>query len=213
MGTKRKTASLSHLSRAPTCGMRADPNRGGRYDVGGGGTWHTSSPDDISSSGRCWPARFPTADSEARLRCGRLGYKSPNEKLNIASIGAGGKASSDIDGCAAENIVALCDVDEERAARKFKEYDKAPKYKDFRKMLDEQANNIDAVIVDHSRFHARHRGHVVHGARQACLRAEAADPHDLGSAPDCWRPPRNTKSPPRWATRATPTREPGRLPR
>ena len=28
------------------------------------------------------------------------GYKSPNEKLNIASIGAGGKASSDIDGCA-----------------------------------------------------------------------------------------------------------------
>jgi predicted dehydrogenase len=34
-----------------------------------------------------------------------------------------------------------------RAARKFKEYEKAPKYKDFRKMLDEQANNIDAVIV------------------------------------------------------------------
>ena len=29
------------------------------------------------------------------------GYKSPNEKLNIASIGAGGKASSDIDGCKA----------------------------------------------------------------------------------------------------------------
>jgi hypothetical protein len=76
-----------------------------------------------------------------------LGYKSPNEKLNIASIGAGGKASSDIHGCASENIVALCDVDEEHAARKFKEYEKAPKYKDFRRMLDEQANNIDAVIV------------------------------------------------------------------
>ena len=29
-----------------------------------------------------------------------LGYKSPNEKLNIASIGAGGKAASDIRGCA-----------------------------------------------------------------------------------------------------------------
>ncbi len=76
-----------------------------------------------------------------------LGYKSPNEKLNIASIGAGGKASSDIHGCSSENIVALCDVDEERAARKFKEYEKVPKYKDFRKMLDEQANSIDAVIV------------------------------------------------------------------
>jgi hypothetical protein len=76
-----------------------------------------------------------------------LGYKSPNEKLHIASIGAGGKASSDISGCASENIVALCDVDEKQAARKFKEYEKVPKYKDFRKMLDEQAKNIDAVIV------------------------------------------------------------------
>jgi len=76
-----------------------------------------------------------------------LGYKSPNEKLNIASIGAGGKASSDIDGCASENIVALCDVDEKQAARKFKEYEKAPKYKDFRKMLDQEGKNIDAVIV------------------------------------------------------------------
>src|SRR3954454_19572893 len=66
------------------------------------------------------------------------GYKSPNEKLNIAAIGAGGKAASDIDGCAHENIVALCDVDEKRAAVKFKEYEKAPKYKDYRKMLDAQ---------------------------------------------------------------------------
>ena len=43
----------------------------------------------------------------------KLGYKSPNEKLNIASIGAGGKAASDIRACAqTENIVALCDVDD-----------------------------------------------------------------------------------------------------
>src|SRR5580692_5076118 len=76
-----------------------------------------------------------------------LGYKSPNEKLNIASIGAGGKASSDISGCSNENIVALCDVDDARAAGKFKQYEKVPKYKDFRKMLDEQGANIDAVII------------------------------------------------------------------
>src|SRR3954463_1294995 len=60
-----------------------------------------------------------------------LGYKSPNEKLNVAAIGAGGKASSDIDGCKTENIVALCDVDDKQAARKFKEFESAPKYKDF----------------------------------------------------------------------------------
>src|SRR4051794_13451290 len=76
-----------------------------------------------------------------------LGYKSPNEKLNIASIGAGGKAADDIDGCASENIVALCDVDEKQAAKKFNEYPKASKYKDFRRMLDEQGKNVDAVIV------------------------------------------------------------------
>jgi hypothetical protein len=77
-----------------------------------------------------------------------MGYKSPNEKLNIASIGAGGKASSDIRGCApTENIVALCDVDDKQAANIFKQFEKPPKYKDFRKMLDKEGNNIDAVIV------------------------------------------------------------------
>jgi hypothetical protein len=83
--------------------------------------------------------------SVASLRS--MGYKSPNEKLNIASIGAGGKASSDIDGCAHENIVALCDVDDKQAARKFQQYESVPKYKDFRKMLDKEGKNIDAVIV------------------------------------------------------------------
>src|SRR5262249_2679011 len=83
--------------------------------------------------------------STASLRA--LGYKSPNEKLNIASIGAGGKATSDIAGCSTENIVALADPDSARAARVFKEHEKAPKYTDFRKMLDKEAKNIDAVIV------------------------------------------------------------------
>lgn len=77
-----------------------------------------------------------------------LGYKSPNEKLNIASIGAGGKAASDIRACAqTENLVALCDVDDKRATATYKAFEKAPKYKDFRVMLDKEGNNIDAVIV------------------------------------------------------------------
>jgi hypothetical protein len=77
-----------------------------------------------------------------------MGYKSPNEKLNIASIGAGGKAASDIHGCApTENIVALCDVDDKQAKNIFTQFDKLPKYKDFRKMLDKEAANIDACIV------------------------------------------------------------------
>jgi predicted dehydrogenase len=77
----------------------------------------------------------------------RLGYKSPNEKLNVASIGAGGKAASDIRACAqTENIVALCDVDEKRAEPIYKQFANAPKYRDFRLMLEKE-KDIDAVIV------------------------------------------------------------------
>src|SRR5579862_8551803 len=87
----------------------------------------------------------PTGGFGSKLSLKAVGYKSPNEKLNIASIGAGGKATSDITDCAkTENIVALCDVDEKNAKRMFELHDKVPKYKDFRVMLDKEMNNIDA---------------------------------------------------------------------
>jgi hypothetical protein len=77
-----------------------------------------------------------------------LGYKSPNEKLNFAAIGSGGQGGANISAAApTENIVALCDVDERRAAPTFKRFPDAPKYRDFRQMLDKEGNNIDAVIV------------------------------------------------------------------
>jgi predicted dehydrogenase len=77
----------------------------------------------------------------------RLGYKSPNEKLNIAAIGVGGKGHSDITGCATENIVALADPDWKTAAKTFSEFPNAKQYKDYRVMLDKERDNIDAVIV------------------------------------------------------------------
>jgi predicted dehydrogenase len=76
-----------------------------------------------------------------------LGYKSPNERLNIASIGAAGRPFEDMAGCASENIVAIADVDDTVAAPAFKKYEKAARYRDFRKMLDKEGSNIDAVIV------------------------------------------------------------------
>ena len=95
--------------------------------------WHTNAVDVISFSGRWLAGALPVAGFGIVPSLRTLGYKSPNEKLNIASIGAGGKASGDIFVCSHENIVALCDVDEERAARKFKQYEKVPKYRDFRR--------------------------------------------------------------------------------
>jgi len=71
---------------------------------------------------------------------------APSEKLNIAGIGSGGMGGGNINACRGENIVALCDVDDKQAEGTFKRFPNAKKYRDFRKMLDEQ-KDIDAVIV------------------------------------------------------------------
>src|SRR5215475_7300645 len=77
-----------------------------------------------------------------------LGYKSPNEKLNVGAVGVGVRGPAILVGAAAtENIVALCDVDEERSARGFAQYPKATKHKDYRKMLEAEGKNIDAVMI------------------------------------------------------------------
>ena len=78
---------------------------------------------------------------------GGSGQTAPSEKLNIASIGAGGRASGDIDAVSSQNIVALCDPDWRNAAGQFRRHPEAAKYKDFRIMLDKEGKNIDAVIV------------------------------------------------------------------
>jgi len=76
-----------------------------------------------------------------------LGYKSFNEKLNLAGIGVGGRGAEDLRGCESENIVALCDVDSRQAGPTFKRYEKATQYSDFRKMLDKEGKNIDACVI------------------------------------------------------------------
>ena len=48
---------------------------------------------------------------------------------------------------AGENIVALCDVDDHRAAAAFEKFPKARRFRDFRKLLDAVHGAIDAVVV------------------------------------------------------------------
>ncbi len=73
---------------------------------------------------------------------------SANEKLNFACIGVGGKGSSDTDQAGNHgNIVAICDIDDDHLNAKAKQFPKAQKYNDFRKMLDEMGKTIDAVTV------------------------------------------------------------------
>ncbi|HEY3444152.1 MAG TPA: Gfo/Idh/MocA family oxidoreductase [Paludibaculum sp.] len=75
------------------------------------------------------------------------GYKSPNEKLNIAAVGAGGKGYTDITSCATENIIAFADPDDKRAERTYKQFPNVPKYKDYRRLFDKHEREIDAVLV------------------------------------------------------------------
>jgi hypothetical protein len=104
-----------------------------------------------------------------------------NEKLNVALIGVGGRGDWFVETIPKlENVVALCDVNEQKLANAFKRWEemtqrfraspndwerraaeaysralqKKPRtFRDFRKMLDTMGNDIDAVVVatpDHS---------------------------------------------------------------
>jgi len=77
-----------------------------------------------------------------------LGHKAPSDKLNIAVVGIGGMGNSNLNAVKpTENIVALCDVDWKYSAKVFEANPGAKKYWDWRKMYDEMAKSIDAVIV------------------------------------------------------------------
>src|SRR5215471_9759512 len=90
----------------------------------------------------------PTTGFGSTVNLKFMGYKSPNEKLNFAAIGSGGQGATNLQAAApTENIVALCDVDDRRAAATFKKYPDAHRYKDFRQMLDKEGKGIDSVII------------------------------------------------------------------
>jgi len=75
-----------------------------------------------------------------------LGHTPPSDKLNIAGVGVGGIGRRDLSKITGQNIVALCDVDWDYAAKIFKDYPDAKLYKDYRVMIEKQ-KDIDAVLV------------------------------------------------------------------
>jgi predicted dehydrogenase len=76
------------------------------------------------------------------------------DRLRVAGVGVGGKGSSDIDQAGqVMQVVALCDIDEQRLDKKASAFRPAKKYFDYRKLFDEMMKEIDAVVVstpDHS---------------------------------------------------------------
>lgn len=74
---------------------------------------------------------------------------APNDRLNVAFIGTGGRGGSNLKTMADTdtiNVVALCDVNGQNLGRAAEKYPSARTYVDFRKLYDE-ARDIDAVVV------------------------------------------------------------------
>jgi len=72
---------------------------------------------------------------------------SPNEKLNVGIVGVAGRGGANLKAVAGagENIVALCDIDENSLGTAAAAYPAAKTYHDFRTMLEQKG--IDAVVV------------------------------------------------------------------
>jgi len=122
------------------------------------------------------------------------GQQPPSARLNIAGVGVGGMGNHNLKQCSAENIVALCDVDQDYAAKTYKEYPQAKVFRHFREMLDKQ-KNIDAVIVatpDHTHAvigmaairagkHVYIQKPMAHSAYEARVLTEAARQHKVAT--------------------------------
>ena len=90
------------------------------------------------------------------------GARCPDGKVRLACVGIGNQAWNDIQEFEKSGLAvvsALCDTDLEgrQCAKALEKYPSAPRFTDFRKMLDAMDGKIDAVAVmnpDHSHFPA-----------------------------------------------------------
>ncbi|MCF7864430.1 MAG: Gfo/Idh/MocA family oxidoreductase, partial [Kiritimatiellales bacterium] len=138
---------------------------------------------------------FPPARLMAAPKPLRTGELVTGRKISIAAVGSGGRGKFDTGQVAGENIVALCDVDFERASETFNSFPDAKRFRDFREMLVEMDDQIDAVMVstpDHMHFpaammaiemgkHVLVQKPLTHTVAEARLRAEAARRHKVAT--------------------------------
>ncbi len=75
----------------------------------------------------------------------RAGSNAPSNKLNVACIGTWGRAHAHFGSIGKENVVALCDIDEEHIASAAKKFPKAKTHVDWRKCLEQK--DLDAVLI------------------------------------------------------------------
>src|SRR3954471_9812344 len=74
-----------------------------------------------------------------------FGANAPSNKLNIALIGTWGRGEAHFGPMSSENVVALCDINEEHLAFGAKKFPNAKTYVDWRKMIEQK--DINALII------------------------------------------------------------------
>lgn len=70
---------------------------------------------------------------------------SANDKLNIGVIGVAHQGNYNLTNVSSQNIVALCDVDENNLAAAAKKFPSAKTHVDFRQLIDQK--DIDAIVI------------------------------------------------------------------
>jgi len=77
-----------------------------------------------------------------------FGADAPSNKLNLALVGTWGRGAAHFDSIATQNVVALCDVNEEHLAFGLKRFPGAKTYADWRKLLDDhKVLGLDGVVI------------------------------------------------------------------
>ena len=90
-----------------------------------------------------------------RHTLGGTGYTPPSDRITLGGVGIGGVGNDQIKACASNGfeVVALCDVDDLHAKKTYDAFPQARRYRDFRDMLSDEKDKIDAVYCgtpDHS---------------------------------------------------------------
>jgi predicted dehydrogenase len=70
---------------------------------------------------------------------------SSKDKLNLGIIGVNNRGADNLEGVSSQNIVALCDIDDNYLGAVAQKFPQAKTYNDFRKLLEQK--DIDAVVV------------------------------------------------------------------
>lgn len=81
--------------------------------------------------------------------------RSPNNRLNVACVGVGGRGRVAVDAMKDENLVAFCDVDDARAEKTFADFPAVRRFRDYRQMFERLERQIDAVTIstpDHMHY-------------------------------------------------------------